>query len=246
MSHGQWWTRRSIIVRLIRMVCLGAGFSVCAGCEALNEQALQSLLTGGNPLLSPNDPANQNPSTTSSASALVYDVDLAGYASGETTGRFDCQATIRVFDILDATTSGNVVEVIIESGAPLTSGELGDFLFATHTALYEQTQSTASVDLAFVNLDEQAGTVTLIPDAGTQAITNSLNTFIADEGLVQEAYLIDEGLIVLEFRDEGAIGGLIEVKGTGILNAGQGSYTATFSGWLRGSEADGGTDQWTG
>ena len=63
---------------------------------------------------------------------------------------------------------------------------------------------------------------------------------------MQDVYLIDEGLIALEFREEGSIGGLIEVKGTGILNAGQGTYTATFGGWLRGSEPDEGTDQGTG
>ena len=235
-----------IMIRCGSILCVVAGLGVCAGCEAIGEQALQSLLDSGNPLVDPNDPDDQTPSTDSSTSALVYDVDLAGYAGGETGGRFDRQATIRVFDDLNSTTSGNVVEVIVESGTPLTSSELGAFLFATHTSLYEQAQSTAPADLAFVNLDEQTSTITLIPDAGTQAITNSLNTFTASEGLVQDVYLIDEGLIALEFREEGSIGGLIEVKGTGILNAGQGTYTATFGGWLRGSEPDEGTDQGTG
>ena len=46
--------------------------------------------------------------------------------------------------------------------------------------------------------------------------------------------------------DDDSIGGFIEVQGTGIFYAGQGSYTATFRGWLRGSEPDQGTDQGAG
>ena len=237
---------KDLTIRFGSVVGLLAGLSACAGCEAINEQALQSLLGSGIPFTDPNATDNATSGVASAEPASIYDVDLAGYAAGETGGTFNRQATITVCDNVDSATSGNVVEVIIESGTPLTSSKIGAFLFATHSSLYEAVPSNTPTDLAFVSLDEQAGNITLIPDADARVMANSLNTFTTGQGNIQDVYRVDEGLIVLEFREDDSIGGFIEVQGTGIFDAGEGAYTATFRGWLRGSEPDEGTDQGTG
>jgi hypothetical protein len=226
---------------LLAMTCLLGGLFVGAGCDSFADLVNQSLIDSlgqGQPFADANttDTAD-GVGTLNGMPALIYDVHIEGDADG---GSLEREGTIYVLSTVDPNTSGNVVEVLIESGQPETSAELGAFLFATHTGLYQSTdtQTDDSVDLAWVDLSERDNTVTLSPDTRTLAITHSHNSFATGDGGVQELYLIDDGQIILEFAEDDTIGGAIEVRGTNTFNPSGASYEATLSGALRGTTSD--------
>ncbi|UCG33510.1 MAG: hypothetical protein JSU68_02535 [Phycisphaerales bacterium] len=226
-------------------MCLFGSLLGCAGCEGFVDLINQSLINSasqGQPFADANTP-NTSSETINGMPALVYDVEIRGDAQGENGGYFEREGIVYVLS-----TIGNVVEVLIESGQPETSADLGAFLFATHTDLYQGTnpQTASGIDLAVVDYSERDDMVTLAPDTSPLAIRNSRNSFTTGDGVVQELYLIDAGQIMLEFAEDDTIGGVIEVSGTNTYDGSQGGYVATLRGALRGTTSDesgGQTDQ---
>jgi hypothetical protein len=231
--------RNAMVLRFVNALCLIAALALCCGCDAFTELINQSLISSagqGQPFADANEP-DANSGTLNGMPALIYDVEIRGDAQGANGGYFEREGTIYVLSTIDPSTSGNIVEVLIESGQPETSADPGAFLFATHTGLYRSAnaQAAGGVDLAFVDLSERDDTVTLVPDPSTQAIFNSRNSFTTGDGAVPELYLIDEGQIILEFPADDTVGGVVEVSGTNIVDGSEGSYEATLSGALRGT-----------
>jgi hypothetical protein len=227
--------------------CLLAGFFTWAGCESFVDLINQSLVNSagqGQPFADANAP-DADDGMLNGMPALIYDIEIKGFADGPNGGYFEREGTVYVLNQIDPITSGNIVEVLIESGQPETSADLGAFLFATHTGLYRSTNAPTDggVDLAFVDLNERDETVTLTPDTGTLAITNSRNSFTTGDGVVQELYLIDEGQIILEFPADDTVGGVIDVSGLNLADNSEGSYEATLRGELRGTAPDGGNGE---
>ena len=224
------------------MICLLGGLFVGTGCDGFADLVNQSLIDSlgqGQPFADANTSGTADDNwTLNGMPALIYDVQIEGYAEGASGGYFEREGTVYVLS-----TIGNVVEVLIESGQPETSADLGAFLFATHTWLYQSTdtQTDNGIDLAIVDYSERDNTVTLSPDTGTLAITHSHNSFSTGDGGVQELYLIDDGQIVLEFSEDDTISGAIQVRGTNAFNPSGVSYEATLSGALRGTTSDAGS-----
>lgn len=134
--------------------------------------------------------------------------------------------SIRPTVTTQGTTNGvNPIEVIIESGNPVSSPQVGAFQFATNDTFLGG--RGGQLDTAFVDLDARAGVIQIQPDFGLAIV--SLNGFNSSSGLFAEFKAINEGSITLRFTEGGSrVSGTINVLGASAVSTARTRYVASF------------------
>jgi hypothetical protein len=131
---------------------------------------------------------------------------------------------------IGTTNGANPFEVVIVSGNPAISPEIGAIQFTTNTFLFG---GPGAVDMAYVSFANNCAFIN--PDSRISA--TGLNVFNALSGLAADVYQIFAGTIQICSRNTfQTISGSINVLGTGPIFHSNSPYQATVSGSFSGSE----------
>jgi hypothetical protein len=153
----------------------------------------------------------------------TYAVRMTGVSPNE---QFDRVAQLLVTPPVDTTGANfnngvNARDVALVSGFPAGTPEAGAIWYATNTALYRAAGISASddivnaaLDVAFVDADEQASVLRVIPDGPDNALAAQLNTFTARTSLFASIFVVIEGVLQLQFSaDATQVSGVMDFGG---------------------------------
>lgn len=135
----------------------------------------------------------------------------------------------------------NVRDIGIFVGSPFASPQAGAVWFATNTTVFADVgignvnQRLASLDVAYVTVNERSGAIGVRVDDQSIARTSQLNSFNVKSGLTANVYQILGGGMELRFNRRGSqVSGALDFIGSGYLYPGSTRIQATISGQLRG------------
>ncbi len=130
----------------------------------------------------------------------------------------------------------NARDVGIFVGSPFSSPQAGSVWFATNTTVFADAgignvnQRLASLDVAYVTVNERGNTITIRVDDQSIARTSQLNSFNVKSGLTANVYQILAGGTDLKFsRDGRQVSGALDFIGSGYLYPGSTLVHATIS-----------------
>jgi hypothetical protein len=194
-----------------------------------------------------------DPAATSLIPAqAVYDIAITGntysgstnFLSSATTFNFPIAfsrtGVVVVTETIDETNASgnglNARDIALVTGN-IGVGGAGVLQFATNSALHQlfggNFSQAASLDVAFVTTNTQAGTIRVTVD-NTIARTTQLNTLFRTGGLLALPFQITFGIIDLQFTNGGRdLDGSLTLFGEGFIEAGTAAVQATFSGTRR-------------
>lgn len=131
----------------------------------------------------------------------------------------------------------NIRDVGIFVGSPFANPQAGSVWFATNTTVFSDVgignvnQRLASLDVAYVTVNERDGTVSIRVDDQSIARTSQLNSFNVKSGLTANVYQILAGGVDLRFSSDGLqVSGMLDFIGSGYLYPGSTRVQATISG----------------
>jgi len=134
----------------------------------------------------------------------------------------------------------NARDVGIFVGSPFSSPQAGSVWFATNTTVFADVgignvnQRLASLDVAYVTVNERGNTIGIRVDDQSIARTSQLNSFNVKSGLTANVYQILAGGMDLAFAKDGRqVSGALDFIGSGYLYPGSTRVQATVSGRLR-------------
>jgi hypothetical protein len=199
-----------------------------------------------------------NATTSTIPSVAVYDIVISGATYfGDTNfpgsatrysayQNFTLQGALVVLPTRDASgvnfdNGRNVRDVGIFVGSPFASPQAGAVWFATNTTVFADVgignvnQRLASLDVAYVTVNERSGAIGVRVDDQSIARTSQLNSFNVKSGLTANVYQILGGGMELRFNRRGSqVSGALDFIGSGYLYPGSTRIQATISGQLRG------------
>lgn len=123
-------------------------------------------------------------------------------------------------------------------GSPAANPQAGAIWFATNTKVFSDVgkgsrSQSAALDVAFVNLNSQAGAINIKVDSNA-ARTSQLNTFNVQSGLTANVYQIVAGNMTINFKGGGeSISGALDLIGSGFIYSGSTRIQATVTGSLQ-------------
>jgi hypothetical protein len=135
----------------------------------------------------------------------------------------------------------NARDVGIFVGRPFSSPQAGAVWFATNTTVFADvgignvSQRLASLDVAYVKVNDRRNTIAIQVDDQSIARTSQLNGFNVKSGLTANVYQILAGGMELRFDSSGRqVSGSLDFIGSGYLYPGSTRVQATLSGRRRG------------
>jgi len=129
----------------------------------------------------------------------------------------------------------NPTDIGLFVGSPAANPQAGAIWFATNTKVFSDVgkgnrSQRAAIDVAFVNLDSQAGAINIKVDSNA-ARTSQLNTFNVRSGLTANVYQIVAGSMTINFKGRGeSITGALDLIGSGFIYPGSTRIQATVTG----------------
>lgn len=134
----------------------------------------------------------------------------------------------------------NARDVGIFVGRPFSGPQAGAVWFATNTTVFADvgignvSQRLASLDVAYVTVNERRGTVSIRVDDQSIARTGQLNGFNVKSGLTANVYQVLAGETDLRFSANGRqVSGELDFIGSGYLYPGSTRVQANITGRLR-------------